>query len=72
LEHIIVWCWKLDTSESRSGLPGKFAAFMMWQIILMFIAFKNTGLNITQPFENVPNCKTDSYKLIFSVHDGTA
>ena len=24
LEHNIVWCWNLDTTESRSEIPGKF------------------------------------------------
>jgi hypothetical protein len=24
LGHIFVWCWNLDTSESRSGILGKF------------------------------------------------
>jgi hypothetical protein len=24
LEHSFVWCWKLDTSGSRSEIPGKF------------------------------------------------
>jgi hypothetical protein len=24
LEHSFVWCWNLDTSESRSEIPGKF------------------------------------------------
>ena len=24
LEHSILWCWNLDTSESRSEIPGKF------------------------------------------------
>jgi len=24
LEHSLVWCWKLNTSESRSEVPGMF------------------------------------------------
>jgi hypothetical protein len=24
LEHNFVWCWNLDTSKSRSEIPGKF------------------------------------------------
>ena len=23
-EHSFLWCWNLDTSKSRSGIPGKF------------------------------------------------
>jgi len=29
LEHDFVWCWNLDTSVSRSGIPGKF-----WNVML--------------------------------------
>jgi hypothetical protein len=29
LEHSLVWCWNLDTSESRSKIPGKF-----WNVVL--------------------------------------
>lgn len=29
LKHSFVWCWKLDTSESRSRTPGKF-----WNVVL--------------------------------------
>jgi hypothetical protein len=29
IEHSFVWCWKLDTSESRSEIPGKF-----WNVVL--------------------------------------
>ena len=29
LEHSILWCWNLDTSESRSEIPGKF-----WNVVL--------------------------------------
>jgi hypothetical protein len=29
LEHNFVWCWNLDTSVSRSGIPGKF-----WDVVL--------------------------------------
>jgi len=28
LEHSLVWCWKLYTSESKSGTPGKFWSFL--------------------------------------------
>ena len=28
LDHSIVWCWNLDTSESRSEIPGKF-----WNVV---------------------------------------
>jgi hypothetical protein len=29
LEHSFVWCWNVDTSESRSEIPGKF-----WNAVL--------------------------------------
>ena len=29
LEHNFVWCWNLDTSKSRSEIPGKF-----WNVVL--------------------------------------
>jgi hypothetical protein len=29
LKHSFVWCWKLDTWESRSRMPGKF-----WNVVL--------------------------------------
>jgi hypothetical protein len=29
LEHSIVWCWNLDTSESRLEIAGKF-----WVVVL--------------------------------------
>jgi len=29
LEHSFVWCWNVDTSISRSGIPGKF-----WNVVL--------------------------------------
>jgi len=29
LEHTLVWCWNLGTSESRSEIPGKF-----WNVAL--------------------------------------
>jgi len=29
LEHSFVWCWNLDTSESRSGVYWKF-----WNVVL--------------------------------------
>jgi hypothetical protein len=29
LERSYVWCWKLDASESRSEIPGKF-----WNVVL--------------------------------------
>jgi hypothetical protein len=29
LEHRIIWCWNLDTSESRSEIPRKF-----WNVVL--------------------------------------
>jgi hypothetical protein len=29
LEQSFVWCWKLDTSESKSEIPGKF-----WNVVL--------------------------------------
>jgi hypothetical protein len=25
MEHSIVWCWNLDTSENRSDIPEKFS-----------------------------------------------
>ena len=27
LEHSIIWCWNLDTLESRSEIPGKFVTW---------------------------------------------
>jgi len=27
-EHSCIWCWNLDTSESRSEIPGKF-----WNVV---------------------------------------
>jgi len=33
LEYCFVWCWKLDTSESRSEIPGKY-----WNLV-----FKTDG-----------------------------
>ena len=29
LEHTIIWCWNLDTSENRSQIVGKF-----WNVML--------------------------------------
>ena len=29
LEHSFVWCWNVDTSESRSGIPENF-----WNVVL--------------------------------------
>ena len=29
LERSFLWCWELDTSESRSEIPGKF-----WNVVL--------------------------------------
>jgi len=29
LEHRILWCWNLDTSESRSEIYGRF-----WNLVL--------------------------------------
>ena len=30
LKHSFVWCWMLDTLESRSEIPGKF-----WKMVVM-------------------------------------
>jgi hypothetical protein len=29
LEHCFLWCWKVDTSENRSEVSGKF-----WNVVL--------------------------------------
>jgi hypothetical protein len=32
LEHSFVWCWNLDTSESRSETPAKFLNVVLEKI----------------------------------------
>jgi hypothetical protein len=29
LEHSLVWCWNLDTQESRSEIHGKFCSVVL-------------------------------------------